>query len=54
MDLILTVLAFGIVFGKRASKEEEECLNRCFLGLLLIDFLAEGDCEVEDEVENSD
>lgn len=57
MKLILTILALGIVFGRRTSEEEEECLNTCFLGLLLIDFLTDdwkGEEDFEDELEDLD
>ena len=51
MELILTILALGIIFG-RNSDEEEECLSKCFLGLFIFDLL-EGDEDI-DEIEESD
>lgn len=52
MELILTILAIGIVFG-RNSDEEEEVLNKSFLGLFLFDLLEE-DEEVEEDWEDDD
>lgn len=51
MELILTILALGIVFG-RTSDEKEECLIKAFLGLFLFDLLDGDDDEVEDYEED--
>lgn len=53
MELILTVLALGIVFG-RTTDEEEECLNRSFLGLFLFDLFCDGADQGEEETEEEE